>query len=244
MLVCFFCLCFVYDCCWSLKKPIRVIIGGRVATLSNDLIRQELVYVGTEGGKLVHFRSLLAEGLEPPVLIFMQNKERANELFQLLTFENINVDMLTSDRSELQRKISIKQFRQGIVWVLITTDLLGRGVDFKGVNVVINWDMPKSVPDYVHRVGRTGRAGRPGKAITYFEEQDARMAKSIAHIISNAGGQAPQWLLDSSATILKQGKKKFRTPTVDAPRSSILSQQSKKMKNKKPNRSKQIKDKE
>lgn len=214
--------------------PVRIIIGGRVATLKNDLIHQELVFVGTEGGKLVHFRSMLHEGLEPPVLIFMQNKERANELLQLLTFEKINVDMLTSDRTELQRKKTIKQFRQGIVWVLITTDVLGRGVDFKGINVVINWDMPKSVPDYVHRVGRTGRAGRPGKAITYFEERDVIMAKSVAHIIANAGGQAPQWLLDTPASKLRKGKQKlYRKPTVDPPRDSILMRPKRKKKKKK-----------
>lgn len=223
--------------------PVRIIIGGRVATLKNDLIQQQLVYVGTEGGKLVHFRSLLQEGLEPPVLIFMQNKERANELFQLLTFEKINVDMLTSDRTELQRKITVKQFRQGIVWVLITTDVLGRGVDFKGVNVVINWDMPKSVPDYVHRVGRTGRAGRPGKAITYFEERDAVMAKSVAHIIANAGGDAPKWLLETSSTQLKKKgtKKNYRTPTVDVPRDSILMQPKKKKKKNKKNKETEMK---
>lgn len=218
--------------------PVRVIIGGRVATLKSDLIDQQLVFVGTEGGKLVHFRSMLQEGLEPPVLIFMQNKERANELFQLLTFEKINVDMLTSERTELQRKITIKQFRQGIVWVLITTDVLGRGVDFKGVNVVINWDMPKSVPDYVHRVGRTGRAGRPGKAITYFEQSDAIMAKSVAHIIANAGGSPPEWLLQTSSSQLKKGQKKhFRTPTLDPPRDSILMKPKKGKKKKKKQKS-------
>jgi ATP-dependent RNA helicase DDX52/ROK1 len=139
--------------------------------------------------------------------------------------------MLTSDRTELQRKITVEQFREGIVWVLITTDVLGRGIDFKGVNVVINWDIPKTVPDYVHRVGRTGRAGRSGRAITYFEQEDIGMAKSISHLIQNAGGAAPDWLLNTSRKELMKldGQKKHYKAgtTVDKKRRSILTQNKK-----------------
>merc|ERR1712000_476620 len=67
-------------------SPVRIIIGGRVATLSESLIHQELIFVGNEHGKLLHFRTMLQEGLEPPVLIFVQNRERAAELFQLLSY--------------------------------------------------------------------------------------------------------------------------------------------------------------
>jgi ATP-dependent RNA helicase DDX52/ROK1 len=67
-------------------SPVRIIIGGRVATLSNDLIQQELVFVGKESGKIFHFREMLAKGLEPPVLIFMQNRERAGSFFFFFFF--------------------------------------------------------------------------------------------------------------------------------------------------------------
>merc|ERR1711991_347987 len=91
-------------------SPVTVIIGGRVATLSDDMIHQELVYVGNEQGKLLHFRTLLQDGLEPPVLIFVQNRERAAELLQLLSYDQINVDLLTSDRTELQRQSPSSSF--------------------------------------------------------------------------------------------------------------------------------------
>ena len=58
------------------------------------------------------------------------------------------------------------------VWVLICTDLMGRGIDFRGVNLVINYDFPTSAISYIHRVGRTGRAGREGRAVTFFTEDD------------------------------------------------------------------------
>merc|ERR1711991_13510 len=131
-----------------------------------------------------------------------------------------------------QRKITVEQFREGIVWVLITTDVLGRGIDFKGVNVVINWDIPKNVPDYVHRVGRTGRAGRSGRAITYFEQEGIGMAKSISHLIQNAGGVAPEWLLNTSRKELMKldgQRKHYKTgTTVDKKRQPILEKRKKK----------------
>lgn len=72
-----------------------------------------------------------------------------------------------------QRDTVIKNFRSGHTWVLIATDLVGRGLDFKGVNLVINYDFPRSIASYIHRIGRTGRAGRSGEAITYFTKEDA-----------------------------------------------------------------------
>ena len=63
------------------------------------------------------------------------------------------------------------------IWVLICTDLMGRGIDFKGVNTVINYDFPTSAVAYIHRIGRTGRAGRTGKAVTFFTEDDATTLK-------------------------------------------------------------------
>lgn len=72
----------------------------------------------------------------------------------------------------------IEDFRMGKIWVLITTELMARGIDFKGVNVVINYDFPQSVASYIHRIGRCGRAGRKGEAITYFTKDDAPYLKS------------------------------------------------------------------
>jgi len=66
----------------------------------------------------------------------------------------------------------IRCFREGKIWVLICTELMGRGIDFKGVNLVVNYDFPPSTVAYIHRVGRTGRAGRKGKAITFFTLED------------------------------------------------------------------------
>jgi len=66
---------------------------------------------------------------------------------------------------------------QAKIWILIATELMARGMDFKGINLVINYDFPQTVQSYIHRIGRTGRAGRPGAAITYFTKDDAPYLK-------------------------------------------------------------------
>jgi len=90
--------------------------------------------------------------------------------FQELLYEGVNVDVIHADRPQGKRDEVVRNFRQGITWVLICTDLMGRGIDFKGVNLVINYDFPQSVISYIHRIGRTGRAGKNGAAITYFTQ--------------------------------------------------------------------------
>lgn len=107
------------------------------------------------------------------MLVFVQTKERAKELYSELVYDGINVDVIHAERSQLQRDNVVRSFRSGQIWVLICTELMGRGIDFKGVNLVVNYDFPPSAISYIHRIGRTGRAGRPGKAITFFTEADA-----------------------------------------------------------------------
>ena len=70
------------------------------------------------------------------------------------------------------REDIINRLRSGELWILITTDLLARGMDFKGIKLVVNYDFPQSMVSYVHRIGRTGRAGKSGEAVTFYTEDD------------------------------------------------------------------------
>ncbi|CAB4069897.1 DDX52 [Lepeophtheirus salmonis] len=109
--------------------------------------------------------------------------ERADELKEILTKQKkIKAEVIHSHRSLLQREDAIKTFRAGRTWVLICTELMSRGIDVKGVNLVINYDFPPSTVSYIHRVGRTGRAGRPGRAVTFFTDDDKVLLRSIAQI--------------------------------------------------------------
>ena len=126
-------------CNLNLDNVGSVTIGEKHA--ATDTIKQSLVYTGTEKGKILAFRQLIERGqLKPPVLVFVQEKDRAKELFTELIKEKIHVDVIHSDRSQLQRDNTVRAFRSGQIWVLICTELMGRGIDFKGVNLVINYD--------------------------------------------------------------------------------------------------------
>ena len=79
--------------------------------------------------------------------------------------------------------------------ILITTDLIARGIDFSHVNLVINYDFPNTMLTYIHRVGRTGRAERTGKAVTFFTDEDKPIVKSLANLLNASGCKVPEWIL-------------------------------------------------
>ncbi|KAM7502883.1 hypothetical protein LguiB_001787 [Lonicera macranthoides] len=184
-----------------MHDAVRVIIGRKNS--ASQSIKQQLIFVGSEEGKLLALRQSFAKSLNPPVLLFVQNKERANELYNEMKFDDIRADAVHADLSQEQRENAIDNFRAGKTWVLIATDVIARGMDFKGVNCVINYDFPDSAAAYIHRIGRTGRAGRSGEAITLYTENDVPFLRNIANVMAASGCEVPNWILSLS-------KKKWR----------------------------------
>uniref|UniRef100_UPI0037E967AA probable ATP-dependent RNA helicase DDX52 n=1 Tax=Semicossyphus pulcher TaxID=241346 RepID=UPI0037E967AA len=180
-------------CRLNLDNLVSVNIGHRNTAVES--VEQELLFVGTENGKLVAMRDIIKKGFLPPMLVFVQSIERARELFHELVYEGINVDVIHADRTQQQRDNVVNSFRSGKIWVLICTALLARGIDFKGVNLVLNYDFPTSAVEYIHRIGRTGRAGHQGKAITFFTENDKPLLRSIANVIKQAGCPVPDYMI-------------------------------------------------
>lgn len=129
--------------------------------------------------KLPTLVTYLNQPYNPPILVFTSSQPRAASLSQELVLHGVqNVEALHAGMSNKAREDAISRMRKGECWVLVCTEVAGRGLDFKGVREVINFDFPRSVQSYIHRIGRTGRAGREGKAITYFTDEDAPWLKS------------------------------------------------------------------
>ena len=120
-------------------------------------------------------------------------------------FDGVHVDSLHASQGQAAREKAVEKFREGKTWVLIATDLVARGLDFAGVETVVNFDFPNSTLDYIHRVGRTGRAGRTGKAITFFTEDDVDRLRGVANVIKASGGDVDDWMLK-----LKKVRNRFR----------------------------------
>ncbi|KAL3467532.1 P-loop containing nucleoside triphosphate hydrolase protein [Aspergillus heterothallicus] len=217
---------------------IRLVVGLKDSAIPN--IKHKLVYAATEQGKLLGLRQLLHPTaastsdirLRPPFLVFTQTIPRAIALHSELLYDippeaggSSRIAVLHSDLSDTQRSEIMKGFRKGEIWILVTTDLLARGVDFRGINGVVNYDIPNSPAVYVHRVGRTGRAGREGGvAVTYYTKEDIPYVKSIANIIDTSeklrgesGERSVQkWLLDALPDLSKKHKKELKKHGVKA----------------------------
>lgn len=180
-----------------LLDPIRVTVG-RLSSAISHRIEQSLVYVGREEGKIMALKQMITNGIQPPAIIFCNVIERCNELYECLRSFNIPVDMIHSSRSQAQREETIRAFRAGTVWILITTDLLARGLDFPDVVNVINYDYPDSTASYIHRIGRTGRAGRHGKSVTFYTDSDIKNIKIVVNVMKESGCDVPDWLFELS----------------------------------------------
>jgi len=177
-----------------LTEPMSVSIGNSNAAATD--VDQQLLFITDEDGKLFSFRQLVQDGkVKPPALIFVQSKERAKQLFGELVYDGVFADAIHGDRTNQQRDNSVKAFREGKTWMLICTDVLARGVDFKGVETVVNYDFPQSSATYIHRIGRTGRAGRSGTAVTFFTISDFDTLRSIVGVMRQSGCEVPEWML-------------------------------------------------
>ncbi|ADH99841.1 DEAD/DEAH box helicase [Salisediminibacterium selenitireducens] len=115
----------------------------------------------------------IAKDLNPFLaIIFTNTKESADEVFKRMLAEGFNVDCIHGDIQPRQRKKVLKKLQTAEIQYLVATDLVARGIDVKGVSHIINFEIPKELEYYVHRVGRTARAGWDGTAITFFGRSD------------------------------------------------------------------------
>ncbi|EWC48686.1 hypothetical protein DRE_01908 [Drechslerella stenobrocha 248] len=196
------------------RKLVRLIAGIKDSSLPT--IRQTITYTASERGKLMALRQLFNTSLKTPCLIFLQTVPRAQALYAEIAYDlptPNRIAVLHSNLSETARTKVIDSFRAGEIWVLITTDLLSRGMDFRGVNLVINYDIPTSVASYIHRVGRTGRAGREGGvAVTYYTEEDVKYVRGIVGVMEKSGGGEgiQKWMLESLPKTSKEDKKELK----------------------------------
>ena len=225
---------------------LRLIVGLKDSSIPN--ISHQLVYTASEQGKLLALRQRLhpsvsndssAKVLQPPFLVFTQTIPRAIALHSELLYEIApqaggasRIAVLHSDLSDSARSDIMAGFRKGEIWILITTDLLSRGIDFRGMNGVINYDIPSTSASYVHRAGRTGRQGRKGGvAVTLYTKEDIPYLKGIANVIAaSQRGNAKKstvgegedntqkWLLDALPDVSKKGKQILKTKGVESRR--------------------------
>ncbi|KAJ3575639.1 hypothetical protein NP233_g978 [Leucocoprinus birnbaumii] len=162
----------------SLNKPARLFVDPK-RTTSSGLV-QEFVRVraGKEAERSAMLVTLCKRNFKHRVIIFLRSKKLAHQMRIVFGLFGMKCEELHGDLSQEQRLRALQLFRDGAVDFLMATDLAARGLDIKGVETVINYDMPTQLPQYLHRVGRTARAGAKGRSVTLVGEADRKMLKA------------------------------------------------------------------
>ena len=167
-----------------LKNPQRIQIASAQARHEN--IEQRLHHTDDEGHKQRMLAHLLIEGTVDKTIIFTATKRGADKLARTLQANGHKVAALHGDMNQSARNRVIHQLRGGSLRVLVATDVAARGIDVNGVSHVINFDLPRSAEDYVHRIGRTGRAGANGTAISFAAPDESRLLRDIERYTGHA----------------------------------------------------------
>lgn len=160
-----------------LKNPLEIAIEPSVTEQKN--IEQQLHTVDNIDHKYRLLDHLITEGAMSQVIVFTATKHQADELADKLCIEGHLAGALHGDMNQRQRTRTIAQLRKGAIKILVATDVAARGIDIPTITHVINFDLPLSAEDYVHRIGRTGRAGATGIAVSFAAHRDGRLVQQI-----------------------------------------------------------------
>lgn len=178
---------------------------GRVGS-STDLIVQKVEFV-QDMDKRNYLMDLLhtqcdngAHGKCALTLVFVETKRGADALERWLSMNGFPATAIHGDKVQMERERALKSFKSGFTPVLVATDVAARGLDIPHVAHVINFDLPKDIDDYVHRIGRTGRAGKSGLATAFFSEKNMPLAKPLVELMQEAKQEVPPWLAQYAET--------------------------------------------
>lgn len=191
---------------WILKYPVEVRVGMRDPLRANPDVDQQIIIAKDDADKEGALKNLLRKqyrsksAAHGKVLIFTCEPDVCEGLAKRLknSLLGLEVETLHGNKKQDDRERSIMRFRQGDVPVLVSTNVAGRGLDIKAIELVVNYDPPEDAGDYVHRIGRTGRAGQKGTAITLLRRgPDGRAMAYIAQVMRRTGKHVPKELIDA-----------------------------------------------
>jgi len=160
-----------------MREPVRILVKRDELTLEG--IKQFYVAVEREDWKLETLCDLYETLTITQAIIYCNTRRKVDWLTDKMGQRDFTVSAMHGDMTGQERELIMKEFRSGSSRVLITTDLLARGIDVQQVSLVINYDMPGNRENYIHRIGRSGRFGRKGVAINFVTVDDTRAMREI-----------------------------------------------------------------
>lgn len=177
-----------------MREPVQILV--KKEELSLEGIRQFYVNVEREEYKLETLCDLYETLTITQAVIFCNTRRKVDMLTTSMTENQFTVSQMHGEMEQDQRDKIMREFRSGSSRVLITTDLLARGIDVHQVSLVINYDLPSNRENYIHRIGRSGRFGRKGVAINFITNEDVRLLKDIEEFYHTVIDEMPQNVAD------------------------------------------------
>lgn len=199
----------------TLLKPVEIVVGGR-SVVAPEIT--QIVEVRSEDSKFLRLLELLGnlyheeKNEDDRALIFVERQESADGLLKDLMRKGYPCMSIHGGKDQIDRDSTIEDFKAGVVPIMIATSVAARGLDVKQLKLVVNFDTPNHLEDYVHRAGRTGRAGNIGTAVTFITEDQGRYAGNIAKALRESGQEVPeqlQKLVDTFKEKVESGKEKY-----------------------------------
>jgi len=173
-----------------LNNPVRILLPPDEVTLEG--IKQYYVKLDREEWRLPILLDLYQHIAVNQALIYVNKRQKAEWLAKQLTAQGFALEYIHGEMEVAERKKRMDDFRSGTVRVLISTDLLARGIDVQQVSLVINFELPIQRENYVHRIGRSGRYGRKGVAINLVSEEEVKMLQEIEEHYSTTISELPE----------------------------------------------------
>jgi translation initiation factor 4A len=177
-----------------MNDPIKILVKKEELTLEG--IRQFYVTVEREEWKLDTLCDLYETLTITQAVIFCNTRRKVDWLTEKMRGRDFTVSAMHGDMDQKERDVIMKEFRTGSSRVLITTDLLARGIDVQQVSLVINYDLPNNRENYIHRIGRGGRFGRKGVAINFVTDEDRRTLRDIEQFYNTQVQEMPMNVAD------------------------------------------------
>ena len=159
---------------------------------ANENVEQTIYFVEEEE-KILKLHEIL-QTIEGNVIVFLEKKKSVDKLESFLLNRNYNAIGIHGDKLQAERQKAIKKFSSGEIPILVATDVASRGLDFPNVSYVFNFDMPKNIEDYIHRIGRTGRVGNKGKAISFYNDNNKQIGEALVKELKKANQKIPDFL--------------------------------------------------
>ncbi|KAH8385569.1 hypothetical protein KR200_000436 [Drosophila serrata] len=177
-----------------MRNPIQVCVGSLDLAATHS-VRQVIELLEDDQDKFKTIKSFVRQMTETDkIIIFCGRKSRADDLSSDLTLDGFGTQCIHGNREQSDREQAIADIKSGVVHILVATDVASRGLDIEDISHVINYDFPRNIEEYVHRVGRTGRAGRKGTSISFLTREDWAMAKELIEILKEANQEVPDEL--------------------------------------------------